>query len=95
MPIANQPQAQEVMIKGGPGGRNYLGPPGQTAGAQDNEIVSFDGKVLIVRTATSDEIGRMNFGLRALRAEGLMPSRHRFDFSLASRLVSRAKRSTK
>jgi hypothetical protein len=60
MPIANQAQPQEVMIKGGPGGRNYIGPPGQTGGAQDNEIVSFDGKVLIVRTATSDQVGRMS-----------------------------------
>jgi hypothetical protein len=60
MPVANQTQGQEVMIKGGPGGRNYLGPPGQTIGAQDNEIVSFDGKVLVVRTATSDQVGRMS-----------------------------------
>ena len=60
MPVANQAQPQEVMIKGGPGGKNYIGPPGQTIGAQDNEIVSFDGRVLIVRTATSDPAGRMS-----------------------------------
>jgi hypothetical protein len=60
MPVANQAQSQEVMIKGGPGGKNYIGPAGQTIGAQDNEIVSFDGKVLIVRTATSDQVGRMS-----------------------------------
>lgn len=60
MPVANQAQSQEVMIKGGTDGKNYIGPAGQTNGAQDNEIVSFDGKVLIVRTATSDPVGRMS-----------------------------------
>src|SRR5262249_7478964 len=60
MPVANQAQSQEVMIKGGPGGKNYIGPPGQTLGAQDNEIVSFDGRVLILRTATPDPTGRMS-----------------------------------
>ena len=59
MPIANQPQAAEVTIKGGPGGKNYIGPPGRPVGAQDNEVVSFDGSVLLLRTATPDEVGSL------------------------------------
>jgi hypothetical protein len=60
MPVANQPQGSEVMIKGGPGGRTFIGPAGQVGGGQDTELVSFNGSVLIMRTATNDEIGRMN-----------------------------------
>lgn len=56
MPMVNQSQ-QELTIKGGPGGKNYIGPPGEAGAQQDSEIVSFDGNVLITRTIATDEIG--------------------------------------
>jgi len=60
MPIANHEAAQEQMIKGGPGGKNYIGPPGEAGGQQDIEIVSFDGKILVTRTVAADETGHLN-----------------------------------
>jgi hypothetical protein len=56
MPMVNQAQA-ELTIKGGPGGKNYIGPPGEAGGDKDSEIVSFDGKVLVTRTVAGDEVG--------------------------------------
>ncbi|HET7849423.1 MAG TPA: hypothetical protein VFL51_10235, partial [Pseudolabrys sp.] len=35
--------------KGGPGGKTYIGPEGEPGGVQDREVVSFDGRVLILR----------------------------------------------
>ena len=59
MPMVNQSQ-QELTVKGGPGGKNYIGPPGEAGAPQDSEIVSFDGNVLITRTVASDESGHAN-----------------------------------
>jgi hypothetical protein len=59
MPMVNQSGA-ELAIKGGPGGKNYIGPPGDAGGQQDSEIVSFDGNVLITRTIAADETGHAN-----------------------------------
>ncbi len=59
MPMVNQ-AGQELTIKGGPDGKNYLGPPGNAGVEQDSEIVSFDGNVLITRTIASDETGHAN-----------------------------------
>jgi len=56
MPIVNQGQA-ELAIKGGPGGKNFIGPPGEAGGEKDSEIVSFNGKVLVTRTVAADETG--------------------------------------
>lgn len=49
MHIADQKEAQEVMLKGAPGGKNYLGPAGPPASPQDLEIQSFNGRVLVAR----------------------------------------------
>ncbi|WP_433995850.1 hypothetical protein [Bradyrhizobium genosp. L] len=40
---------QELWLKGGPGGRKYIGPRGPTPGEQDREIVWYDGQVMITR----------------------------------------------
>jgi hypothetical protein len=56
MPVVNQAQA-ELTIKGGPGGKNFLGPPGEAGGDKDSEIISFDGRILVTRTVASDEVG--------------------------------------
>jgi hypothetical protein len=58
MHLADQPQQQELRLKGGPGGKNYVGPPGQAGGPQDREVVSFDGKVLVMRYIDTDVDGR-------------------------------------
>jgi hypothetical protein len=49
MPLADQAQPQEVRLKGGPGGKNYIGPPGEAGGPRDLEILSFDGRVLVAK----------------------------------------------
>src|ERR1700692_3295504 len=49
MHLADQATPQELRLKGSPGGKNYIGPPGPAGGEQDREIVSFDGRVLITR----------------------------------------------
>lgn len=54
MHLADQRQPSELRLKGGPGGRNYIGPPGESGGAQDREILSFDGRVLITRYVDAD-----------------------------------------
>ncbi|MGF6308163.1 hypothetical protein ABIB82_003732 [Bradyrhizobium sp. i1.8.4] len=54
MHLADQATPQELRLKGSPGGKNYIGPPGPTPGEQDREIISFDGRVLITRFVDKD-----------------------------------------
>jgi len=49
MPLADTPQPQELRLKGSSAGKDYIGPAGETPGPQDREIVSFDGRVLILK----------------------------------------------
>ena len=58
MHLADQAQPQELRVKGGPGGKNYIGPPGEAGGPQDREIVSFDGRILITRFVDQEVAGR-------------------------------------
>ena len=58
MHLADQATPQELRLKGGPGGKNYIGPPGPAGGEQDREIVSFDGRVLITRFTDKDAATR-------------------------------------
>jgi len=59
MHLADQSQPQELLLKGGPGGKNYVGPPDEPGGgARDREIVSFDGRVLILRWLDPEISGR-------------------------------------
>jgi hypothetical protein len=59
MHLADQAQPQELRLKGSRSGKNYIGPgddpPG---GAQDREVVSFDGRVLITRWIDPEIAGR-------------------------------------
>lgn len=48
MHLADEPQAQELRLKAGPG-RNYVGLQGPAADPRDREIVSFDGRVMVLR----------------------------------------------
>ena len=54
MHLADQATPQELRLKGSPGGKNYIGPPGPAGGEQDREIISFDGRVLITRFIDKD-----------------------------------------
>jgi hypothetical protein len=54
MHLADQRQQSELRLKGGPGGKNYIGPDGDTGGPQDREIVAFDGRVLVTRYVDPD-----------------------------------------
>ena len=49
MHLADEAQPQELRLKGGPGGKNYIGPPGPGGSEKDREIVSFDGRVMQTR----------------------------------------------
>src|SRR3954452_2586151 len=59
MHLANQSQPTELMLKGGPDGKNYIGLAEEPAGGQrDREIVSFDGRVLTTRFVDAEVSGR-------------------------------------
>ena len=48
--LADQATPSDLHLKGAPGGKTYLGLPDKPPGdAQDREVVSFDGRVLILR----------------------------------------------
>src|SRR5206468_7706112 len=63
MYLADQSQLQELRLKGGPGGRNYIGPPGEAGGPQDREITSFDGRVMILTFTDAEVAGRYGTGV--------------------------------
>ena len=59
MHLADQSQPTELLLKGGPDGKNYIGLAEEPAGGQrDREIVSFDGRVLITRFVDPEISGR-------------------------------------
>jgi len=54
----DNPQVQEMNLKGSAQGKTYVGPGGDPAGAEDREIVSFDGRVLILKWVDPEVAGR-------------------------------------
>ena len=58
MHLADQAKPEELRLKGAPGGKTYIGPEGGPGGAQDREVISFDGRVLILRWVDSEVQGR-------------------------------------
>jgi hypothetical protein len=59
MHLADQSQPAELMLKGGPGGKNFVGPFDEPGGAQqDREIMSFDGRVMLLRYVDPEVHGR-------------------------------------
>ena len=54
MHLADQRQPTELRLKGGPGGRSFIGPAGEAGAPEDREIISFDGRVLITRFVDPD-----------------------------------------
>jgi hypothetical protein len=59
MHLPDQAQPTELSLKGGPDGKNYIGPGDEPAGgARDREIVGFDGRVLVTRFTDPEVAGR-------------------------------------
>jgi hypothetical protein len=63
MYLADSAQLQELRLKGSQSGRDYIGPAGQTPGPQDREIVSFDGRVLVLKFVDPEIDGRYGTGI--------------------------------
>jgi hypothetical protein len=64
MYLADQAELQELRLKGGPNNRNFIGPAGEPAGGpQDREIVSFDGRVMLLKFTNPEIDGRYGTGI--------------------------------
>ncbi len=59
----DQTQMQEFWLKGDPGGKNYIGPHGDAGGTEDREIVSYDGRVMVLRFVDPENAGRFGTGV--------------------------------
>jgi len=65
MYLADSAQLQELYLKGAPGGRNFIGPPGPAGGPQDREVVSFDGRSMVLRWMNPEVQNRYGTGVYA------------------------------
>lgn len=57
MHLADNSDLSELQLKGGPDGKNYIGPDGPI-GEDDREIMSFDGNVMVTRWLSADAASR-------------------------------------
>jgi hypothetical protein len=62
-------QKQEMTLKGSAEGKTYVGPGAEPAGSDDREVVSFDGKVLILKWVDPEVAGRYG-NMVLVRCEG-------------------------
>ena len=67
----DNPQPQEMIVKGSIEGKTYIG-PGPYPGIEDREVVSFDGKVLILKWVNPEVAGR--YGIMVLARCGGSPA---------------------
>jgi hypothetical protein len=58
MHLADDATPQDLRLKGTPGGKNYIGPPGPAGGQKDREIISVNGNLLITRFVDPDAATR-------------------------------------
>ena len=54
----DNPQVQDMALKGSVEGKTYVGPGNDPAAADDREVVSFDGRVLILKWVDPEVAGR-------------------------------------
>lgn len=54
----DNPKAQDMVIKASQEGKTYIGPGEETGGADDRELVSFDGRVLVLKWVDPEVAGR-------------------------------------
>jgi hypothetical protein len=62
-------QKQEMTLKGSAEGKTYVGPGAEPHGSDDREVVSFDGKVLILKWVDPEVAGRYG-NMVLVRCEG-------------------------
>jgi len=58
MHAADQPKQEEMLVKGAPGGKTFIGPDPSPGVQSDREIVTFDGQVLVLRWLDPEVQGR-------------------------------------
>jgi hypothetical protein len=58
MYLADNAQLQELQLKGSQSGQNYIGPPGPPGGMEDRQIVSFDGRTMVLKWMDPEVDGR-------------------------------------
>lgn len=58
MHLADESEPQELKLKGLAGGKTFIGPEGDAGGQQDREIVSFNGKVMVLRWVDTEVASR-------------------------------------
>jgi hypothetical protein len=64
MYLADQAELQELRLKGAPNNRNFIGPSDEPAGGpQDREIVSFDGRIMLLKFTNPEIDGRYGTGV--------------------------------
>ena len=66
MHLADEAAPQDLRLKGSPGGKNYIGPPGPGGGEKDREVVSVDSRLLITRFVDPDAAVLRQHGVRPL-----------------------------
>jgi hypothetical protein len=72
----DNPQIQEMSLKGSVEGKTYVGPGSDPASTDDREVVSFDGRVLILKWVDPEVAGRYgNMVLVRCAAEGTPTAR--------------------
>jgi len=72
----DNPQVQDMTLKGSVEGKTYIGPGPDPAAADDREVVSFDGRVMILKWIDPEVAGRYgNMVLVRCGAEGTTPAR--------------------
>ena len=54
----DNPQPQEMVLKGSVEGKTYIGPGPSPAGSDDREVVSFDGQVMVLKWVNPEVAGR-------------------------------------
>jgi hypothetical protein len=63
MHLADDAKPSELRLKGAPGGKTYVGPDGPPASPQDREVVTFDGRVLVLRWMDPEVASRYGTGV--------------------------------
>lgn len=77
MHLADQREAEELQVKGATGNRTFIGPAGEPGGPQDREIISYDGRVMIMRWMDSEIAARYGTLVFARCPEGRAPTAER------------------
>ncbi len=89
MHLADQSSPEELQLKG-VGGKTFIGPEGEAGGDQDREVVSFDGRVLVLRWVSSEIASRYGTAVY-VRCEGTPPAKRKTTKKTAAKTKAKAK----